>query len=57
MYKQSMTRVSLTTARKILGELVTRVRRGEDVVLTSHDKDVARIVVCDRPAASIGQPE
>jgi len=40
----SMHIVSSPEARKRFGELLNRVARGEEIVITRHDKPVARIV-------------
>lgn len=39
-----MTRISAFEAKTRFGELLARVRRGEEIVITRHDKPVARIV-------------
>jgi prevent-host-death family protein len=39
-----MARVSAFEAKTRFGELLERVTRGEEVVITRHDKPVARIV-------------
>jgi prevent-host-death family protein len=39
-----MATFSSSEARKHLGELLDRVARGEEIVITRHDKPVARIV-------------
>lgn len=43
-------RVSVTEAKGQLTELVRQAERGEEVILTRHGHDVARLVPC-RPAA------
>lgn len=39
-----MTRVTAFQAKTRFGELLERVSRGEEVVITRHDKPVARLV-------------
>jgi prevent-host-death family protein len=39
-----MTTMTAVEAKKHFGELLDRVARGEEVVVTRHDKPVARIV-------------
>lgn len=39
-----MASLSSSEARKQFGELLERVARGEEIVITRHDKPVARIV-------------
>ena len=42
--------VTALEAKTRFGQLLDRVSRGEEVVVTRHDKPVARIVPVDRPA-------
>ena len=42
--------VTALEAKTRFGQLLDRVSRGEEVVITRHDKPVARIVPVDRPA-------
>ena len=44
--------VTSVEARARFGELLDRVERGEEVVITRHDKPVARIVREGRPPLS-----
>jgi prevent-host-death family protein len=46
-----MATVTAFEAKTRFGELLDRVARGEEVVITRHDKPVARIVPEGRPAA------
>ena len=42
--------ITALEAKTRFGQLLDRVSRGEEVVVTRHDKPVARIVPVDRPA-------
>ena len=42
--------ISAPEARARFGQLLDRVSRGEEVVVTRHDKPVARMVPVGRPA-------
>jgi prevent-host-death family protein len=44
-----MSTVTASNAKTRFGELLDRVARGEEVVITRHDKPVARIVPEGRP--------
>ena len=44
--------VTALEAKTRFGRLLDRVSRGEEVVVTRHDKPVARIVPVNRPARS-----
>jgi prevent-host-death family protein len=44
-----MTSVSAVEAKTRFGELLERVMRGEEVVITRHEKPVARLVPEGRP--------
>lgn len=39
-----ITRVTLTTARTVLGDLMKRADRGEVVIITNHGRDHAALV-------------
>jgi len=41
--------VTALEAKTRFGQLLDRVSRGEEVIVTRHDKPVARIVPVDRP--------
>ena len=43
-------RVTALEAKTRFGRLLDRVARGEEIVVTRHDKPVARIVPAGRPA-------
>jgi len=45
-----MSKVTALQAKTRFGELLERVGRGEEIVITKHDKPVARIVPEGRPA-------
>ncbi len=45
-----MSTVTALEAKTRFGELLDRVARGEEVVITRHDKPVARVVPEGRPA-------
>ena len=45
-----MTTISAFEAKTRFGELLDRVSRGEEIVITRHDKPVARIVPEGRPS-------
>ena len=45
-----MPRVTALEAKTRLGELLDRVSRGEEIVITRHDKPVARLVPEGRPS-------
>ncbi len=45
-----MTTISAFEAKTRFGELLDRVCRGEEIVITRHDKAVARIVPEGRPS-------
>ena len=45
-----MAKVTALEAKTRLGELLDRVCRGEEIVITRHDKPVARIVPEGRPS-------
>ena len=47
-----MNSVSSFEAKTRFGELLDRVSRGEEVIITRHDKPIARIVPEGRPAMS-----
>jgi prevent-host-death family protein len=47
-----MTTVTALEAKTRFGELLDRVSRGEEIVITRHEKPVARIVPEGRPALS-----
>lgn len=47
-----MARVTAFEAKTRFGELLDRVARGEEIVITRHDKPVARIIPEGRPALS-----
>jgi len=47
-----MATVTALEAKTRFGELLDRVSRGEEVVITRHEKPVARIVPEGRPALS-----
>lgn len=49
LLKGFMNRVSLKDARRMLGDLIRAVEKGESVVITRHGKDVARIVTAEPP--------
>ena len=42
--------VPLAEAKNKLSELVDRVSRGEEFVITRHNAEIARLVPVDRPA-------
>ena len=42
--------ITALEAKTRFGQLLDRVSRGEEIVVTRHDKPVARIVPVDRPA-------
>ena len=42
--------ITALEAKTRFGRLLDRVSRGEEIVVTRHDKPVARIVPVDRPA-------
>lgn len=42
--------VTALEAKTRFGQLLDRVSRGEEVVVTRHDKPVARMLPADRPA-------
>jgi prevent-host-death family protein len=44
-----MTRVSAFEAKTRFGELLERVAAGEEIVITRHDKPVARVIPEGRP--------
>jgi prevent-host-death family protein len=46
-----MTRVTAFDAKTRFGELLDRVSKGEEVVITRHDKPVARLVPEGEPRA------
>jgi len=43
-------RVTALEAKTRFGRLLDRVAQGEEIVVTRHDKPVARLVPADRPA-------
>lgn len=45
-----MPKVTALEAKTRLGELLDRVSRGEEIVITRHDKPVARLVPEGRPS-------
>jgi len=45
-----MSKVTALQAKTRFGKLLERVGRGEEIVITKHDKPVARIVLEGRPA-------
>ena len=47
-----MTTVSAFEAKTRFGDLLERVSRGEEIVITKHQKPVARLVPEGRPALS-----
>jgi len=47
-----MPTITALEAKTRFGELLNRVSRGEEIVITRHDKPVARIVPEGRPALS-----
>lgn len=47
-----MSTVTAFEAKTRFGELLDRVSRGEEVVITRHDKPVARLIPEGRPALS-----
>ena len=47
-----MTTVSAFEAKTRFGDLLKRVSRGEEIVITKHQKPVARLVPEGRPALS-----
>ena len=47
-----MTTVSAFEAKTRFGDLIERVSRGEEIVITKHQKPVARLVPEGRPALS-----
>jgi prevent-host-death family protein len=47
-----MTTVSAFEAKARFGDLLERVSRGEEIVITKHQKPVARLVPEGRPALS-----
>ncbi len=47
-----MARVTALEAKTRFGELLDRVARGEEVVITRHERPVARIIPEGRPALS-----
>ena len=42
--------ITALEAKTRFGQLLDRVSRGEEIVVTRHDRPVARIVPVDRPA-------
>ncbi len=50
-----MATVTAFEAKTRFGELLERVSRGEEIVITKHDKPVARIIPEGRPLARIRQ--
>ena len=42
--------ITALEAKTCFGQLLNRVSRGEEIVVTRHDKPVARITPVDRPA-------
>lgn len=46
------TSVPLAEAKSKLSELIDRVSRGEEFVITRHDTEIARLVPAHRPARS-----
>lgn len=50
------TSVPLAEAKSKLSELVERVSRGEEFIITRHDAEIARLVPAKRPAlAEVGE--
>lgn len=48
--------VPLAEAKSKLSELVERVSRGEEFIITRHDAEIARLVPATRPAlAEVGE--
>lgn len=45
-----MAKVTALEAKTRLGELLNRVSRGEEIVITRHDKPVARLIPEGRPS-------
>ena len=45
-----MAKVTALEAKTRLGELLNRVSRGEEIVITRHDKAVARLIPEGRPS-------
>lgn len=43
-------RIPLAEAKNKLSELVERVSRGEEFVITRHDQEIARLVPASRPS-------
>lgn len=50
-----MATITAFEAKTRFGELLERVSRGEEIVITKHDKPVARIIPEGRPLARIRQ--
>ena len=47
-----MSTISAFEAKTRFGDLLERVSRGEEIVITKHDKPVARLIPEGRPALS-----
>jgi prevent-host-death family protein len=47
-----MTTISAFEAKTRFGDLLERVSRGEEIVITKHQKPIARLVPAGRPALS-----
>ena len=45
-----VSRVTALEAKTRFGRLLDRVAQGEEIIVTRHDKPVARLVPADRPA-------
>ena len=43
-------RIPLAEAKNKLSELIDRVTRGEEITITRHDQEVARLVPASRPS-------
>jgi prevent-host-death family protein len=43
-------RIPLAEAKNKLSELIDRVGRGEEITITRHDREVARLVPASRPS-------
>ncbi len=48
-----MAKITASQARTGFGQLLDRVSRGEEILITKHDKPVARIIPEGRPLARI----
>lgn len=56
MHAGSVMRISAKELRTHMRQLMVRVARGEEVILTYRGRDAARIVPVEQPSATEGAP-